>query len=353
MDNRLQFVDATEFIDGEQQEDAPPAIALSFYNECSQPAPKRHLIKGVMAKGETSSWIGPPGSGKSALITDIACHIGSPTDWRGYRTKEKAGFVIFAFERADLCKRRLAAYVHKGLENLPIAVGSQIIDLMNPSSVDVFAATIRAAEDRFGCGVGAIAIDTFAKGIAAGNGDEDKARDQNRALANLRRVHEQFDLHIAIIGHTGKDENRGARGSNAHLADVDVMVQIRSAGHLKTAEVVKANDQADGPLTTFKLDVLQLGQDEDGEDITTAIVSEQMFDSTPVVAGPKLTKNQQTMFSILHDAGQHGLTTEEWNRMGRDADIGVKRKADHVDIRSALKAKKLVREYNGRWTVAA
>ena len=76
---------------------------------------------------------------------------------------------------------------------------------MHPGCVNVILETIRAAEQRFGIRVGYIVIDTFAKGIAAGGGDEDKARDQNKCLTNLRRLHERAELHVAIVGHTGKD----------------------------------------------------------------------------------------------------------------------------------------------------
>jgi hypothetical protein len=54
---------------------------------------------------------------------------------------------------------------------------------------------------------------------------------------------------------------------------------------------------------------------------------------------------------MLHEAGSAGLTIEEWNREARDAGIGVKRKADLNDIRSALLSKRLVRQYGDRWTV--
>jgi RecA-family ATPase len=138
-------------------------------------------------------------------------------------------------------------------------------------------ATMREAEKRFECDVGLIVIDTYAKGIAAGGGDEDKARDQNQVLANLRRLHERKALHIAIVGHTGKDETRGARGSNAHVADVDVMVQITVSGTVKTATVIKGNDQPEGPLTAFRLESVKLGVDDDGDDITTAVVSAEVI----------------------------------------------------------------------------
>jgi Fe2+ or Zn2+ uptake regulation protein len=71
-----------------------------------------------------------------------------------------------------------------------------------------------------------------------------------------------------------------------------------------------------------------------------------------IEAGPKLTKNQQTMYSILRDAGPGGLTADQWNERLREVGIGTKRKADIYDARAGLKAKNLVREFNGRWNAS-
>src|SRR5262249_24392506 len=87
-----------------------------------------------------------------------------------------------------------------------------------------------------------------------------------------------------------------------HLADVDVMVQIRSSGQFKTADVINANDQPDGPLTTFKLDVCKLGFDDDGDEITAAIVSHEICKASTTANEPKLTGNQLTLYTLLYDA---------------------------------------------------
>ena len=78
-------------------------------------------------------------------------------------------------------------------------------------------------------------------------------------------------------------------------------------------------------------------------------------DASPVAKpdGPKLTKNQQTMFSLLHGTGAAGLTTERWNELARNEGLGVNRKADLYDIRCALKSKGLARQYGDRWNVCA
>jgi RecA-family ATPase len=174
-------------------------------------------------------WIAPPGRLKSALMADLAIHMASGADWRGYRSKETCGVVYFALERGDLVKRRLAAHKQRDdLTGLPIAVAAGIINLMDPKCVDIIVATIREAEKKFGCKVMFVVIDTFAKGIAAGGGDENHAKDLGAALANLRRAQEQTGAHIAVVSHTGKDQTKGARGSNSQDGDVDLLVALHS-----------------------------------------------------------------------------------------------------------------------------
>ena len=138
---------------------------------------------------------------------------------------------------------------------------------------------MREAEAHFGHEVGLLVFDTFNKGIAAGGGDEDKAKDQNRAAANLQKVQDQLpDSHIALIGHTGKDESRGARGSNAHLADVDLMIQLSINGDVRTATITMANDSELKVMTNFRLQTVTVDYDDDDEPVTTAIVADKLLD---------------------------------------------------------------------------
>jgi hypothetical protein len=255
------------------------ALPLTFFSDLSEnPPPKPWLIKNVLARDETSSWIAPPGKGKSALLTDLAVHKAGGIDWRGFHTKGRSGVVYFALERADLVRRRLIAHkLRDGLRDLPIAVVSEVIDLLNRNCVDTILATINTAEQRFACEVGLAIFDTYAKGIAAGGGDEDKAKDQNLVQANLRRLFDRgCHIHIAGVGHTGKDESKGERGSNARLADVDLQVQI-AGDAIKTATVMKANDQPEGVMTGFRLEPFDFSLDEDGEPFRTFIISSEIF----------------------------------------------------------------------------
>jgi hypothetical protein len=319
---------------------------------CDTPA-KTWLVKGVLARGETSAWIAPPGGMKSALLAQAAVCVSAGLDWQGKRNKGAAGVVYFALERADLVEKRIRAHcLRLGLKSVPIAVVPVTFDLIKADSVKRVITTIKEAETVFGTSVGLCIFDTFAKLIAAGGGDENLAKDQGAVFANLQRVKSSTNTHICIIGHTGKDVQKGARGSNAILGDVDIMIEI-SGDIVRTATVTKANDMPEGALFSFKSDIHEFGIDEDGDPISVNVVSSEAVSIQPAPNSgePKLKPNQQTVFAILHAARKAGLTLEDWNNQAKDAGIGTKRKADLTDIRNALLSKRLVRTYGDRWYV--
>jgi hypothetical protein len=325
------------------------------------------LIKGVFAKDQISSVFGPPGSGKSSLATDIGFHIPAALPWRGHRVKKSASVVHFALERGRLIMRRLAAYkARTGLNDLPIAVQSGIIDLLNPSCVQHILDTMKVCEDRFGTNVGLITIDTWSKGIAVGGGKENEANDQNRALGNLRTVIDRHPgTHILTVGHTGKDESRGERGSNAKEGDVDLAIQISDADGIKLAEVTKANNRPPGLLTRFEMVPHVFGYDEDGDPCEVWYVSAEIpaEPSSAVKDGKrqKLSERQILALRALTDAVlDHGrdlprewgmprmlkmVTLDQWQeRMVRDGLIPAGRHATTrlQELREALQVRNCV-----------
>lgn len=260
-------------------------LPFELFQEFDDPASegaKAHIIKGVFAWGETSAWIGAPGSLKSSLLADAAVSVAAGKDWHGFKNKGAVGVVYFALERADLVRRRLLATAARlGVtEKLSVAVVPGIVSISTQAAMEKIAATISEIEIEFlnsgGEFVGLVIFDTFAKLVAAGGGDEDKAKDLGQVFTGIQRLKDRLagggdGPHIALIGHTGKDESRGARGSNAFLGDTDLMVTI-SGDAIKTAAVTKANDAPEGPLFSFQSETHEFGHDEDGDPITVNIV---------------------------------------------------------------------------------
>ena len=165
-------------------------------------ASPKSLLKYLLAYNERSGWAGPPGSLKSAILTDLAYAVATDQDWCGKRNKGKCAVIYFALERADLVKRRLRAYADQdGKVDVPIAVVGQSINFMDQKSAGAIIATIDAVEKKFDIKVGFLIIDTLAKAIAASGGDENTAKDQGKFFANLDRVKEQRSVHVAIVCH--------------------------------------------------------------------------------------------------------------------------------------------------------
>src|SRR5580704_17114951 len=133
--------------DPESPDAATAPISLEHYENFGTGVDKNWIIKIVIAAGDTSSWIGPPGAGKSALVTDLAIHMASGMDWSGYRSKEQCGVVYFALERGELVKRRLIAHAARTMgfpTKLPFSIARQVINLLKPTCVGEIVATIHS-----------------------------------------------------------------------------------------------------------------------------------------------------------------------------------------------------------------
>jgi hypothetical protein len=227
---------------------------------------------------------------------------------------------------------------------------------MSRGCVEYILRAIKQAEDRWRRGMGLVIIDTYPKGIAAGGGDESQAKDQNAALSNLRRVIDKTGVHIATVGHTGKDVSKGERGSNAKLCDVDVQVQL-SGDRVKTATVKKANDQAEGPLTSFRLEPYDFGADEDGDPFQVFIMSDEIIDAVDVPSRELTPQQARAIETLAETVLSHGVdisspvrakavTADQWRdemyRRGVIDPIGKNPRARFFELRLRLAAKHLI-----------
>jgi AAA domain len=190
-----------------------------------------------------------------------------------------------------------------------------------------------------------VVLDTLNRSL---KGSQNDSKDMAAYIAAADAIRETFNCAVAIVHHCGIDGTR-PRGSTALSGAVDAQLAVRrDSSDAIIVEVEFLKDGAAGDIITSRLVPMDVGKDSDDETISSCVI--EPYDVPKAVeVGPKLSKNQQTMFSLLHGAGPTGLTTERWNEMAREVDIGIKRKADLYDIRESLKGKNLVRQYGDRW----
>jgi len=193
-----------------------------------------------------------------------------------------------------------------------------------------------------------ICIDTLSRALCGG--DENASKDMGAIVNSTALMQQGAGAHVCWLHHMPAEAER-MRGHGSLLGAMDTTILVAKSGNLRTATVIKANDSEEGAQVAFTLDSVTVGTDPDGNPTTAPIVVGAEASTQASPDGPKLSKNQQTMLSLLHAAGAAGLTTEQWNELARGVEIGTKRKADLYDIRAALKSKGIVRQYGDRWNV--
>jgi hypothetical protein len=324
--------------------ESKPRFALVPFDEIRLGVEPRYLVKGIIPRvGLVVAW-GPPKCGKSFWIFDLAMHVALGWPYRDRRVQQGA-VVYCAFEGQTGLQARVEAF----RQTFPIEIEGPVPFYLQPVTLDLVAdqkELIDAIKRQLDTTAPALVVlDTLNRSL---RGSENDSKDMAAYIAAADAIREAFNCAVAIVHHCGIDGTR-PRGSTALSGAVDAQLSVkRDASDAIIVEVEFQKDGAAGDIIASRLEVVEVGKDEDGEIISSCVIRPTEA-STPAADGPKLKKNQQTMFSILHGAGPGGLTTERWYDMARNEGLGVNRKADLYDIREALKSKGLVRQYGDRW----
>ena len=93
-------------------------------------------------------------------------------------------------------------------------------------------------------------------------------------VRHVDRLREATGAHVMIVHHTGKALDQGARGHSLLRAAVDTEIEIsrQEVSRQSVALVTKQRDEDTGTSIAFKLRVVELGYDEDGETITSCVL---------------------------------------------------------------------------------
>lgn len=239
-----------------------------------RPAPK-WLIKGVLPQASLAVVYGASGSGKSFFTFDMCAAIVRGEPWRGARVAQGRGVYVVA-EGAGGFRNRLEAYCTQHSID-PAGLGMGLIanapNLMDKLQVDELIVDLKAFGD-----ISFIVMDTYARVMVGGN--ENDAKDVGLVLAQCTKIYRKTGAMVILVHHSGKDDAAGARGSSALRAAADVEIQVSSTTKARGAKVTKQKDGEDGKQFGFQLHTVLLGEDDDGEDITSCVV-EHLADAAP------------------------------------------------------------------------
>jgi AAA domain len=331
--------------DQDKPANVKPPLSFTFYRDIDPRPRKDWLIQNFIGQGELSCLYGHPGSSKSTIAGDLACHIAAKMNWFGRHTSQ-GGVLYVAAERVAVVKRRLAAFrKHHDLDDIPLAVVGGPADLRtSPAHAKLIVEYAARLEIDAKLPTVLIIIETINRVLAGG--DENSSKDMGQLVRNLTDIQERTGAHILTVHHMPVDGER-MRGHGSLLGACDVTVRAEKRSAMFTATIEKSNDGPTGERVAFTLKSVDLHHDEATGITTTAPVVVPTAEPTPKPSKAKLTPDARSMLRILQDAGREGMTTEVWFAAARAEDIGVKRRATLTDKKSELMNKQYVYEDNG------
>jgi hypothetical protein len=296
-------------------------IKVLSMEDIASTAARDYLLKGLMSPAEMSVWWGAPKCGKSFLMLHIAYAIAQGRKVLDRRVK--ACSVLFvAAEGEAVLAARLKAIRDKHGDAPKFHLIAQPVDLLHPYG-DLDSVLKAARHPRIGAKL--IVLDTLNRLMAGG--DENGPEDMGKFIANIGTLRCDSGAHVAVLHHGTKNSTGSTpRGHGSLIGAADLVVEVVNMGDgSRTATVTQAKDDPDGGAMGFRLRVVDLGTDQDGDPITTCVVDE--LDWMPE-AGTRLTPAERKARQFLADLiaadgkplpvgsgfpiGLHGIHEDRW-----------------------------------------
>jgi hypothetical protein len=236
-------------------------------DEFSSGPPLAWIIRGVLPRAELVVLYGESGSGKSFLALDLCAAVSRGHAWRNDHRTEPGKVVYVCAEGAGGFKIRLRAYArfHEvALTELPAVVADAPNLLEQADAAALYGAIVKWGK------VDVIVIDTLS--ATAPGGNENSGEDMGRVLSHCKLLHRKTGALVVLIHHSGKDATKGARGWSGLRAAADAEIEVTRNGDFRAATITKMKDGMDGEQWPFKLKVVPLGTDLEGEEESSCVI---------------------------------------------------------------------------------
>ena len=285
----------------EEATSVPPVVVpepeppkLVWFDDIHPSLDALDFVEGVLIEGGAGVVYGESNAGKTFWTTDLALHVAAGIKWNG-REVDQGGVIYCVLEGGIGFANRVSAWRKaKNVSGIPFAARRASLNLLNPDAdLDSLITLITDAQKEIAVPVKLIVIDTLARAFAGGN--ENASEDMGALVQNMDRLRRDTGACVLFVHHSGKDAAKGSRGHSSLRAAIDTEIEvIASEGEEKTATVVKQRDLPKGDVFAFKLDVMVLGQNRRGKDVTTCLVTPLDAVVTPVTrqkSSAPLTEN--------------------------------------------------------------
>lgn len=258
--------------------------------------PVRWRVRGVLPEEGIAALYGPSGSGKSFLALDMLAAVAAGRPWFGCRVKA-APVLYVALEGEAGISQRVQAHQEK---HGPLAGAFRF--LLQPLDIRKAAdrADLVSAARAAGYSGGVLALDTLNR--AAPGADENDSAAMGEIIAATKALQAELGGLVLLVHHTGKDASKGLRGHSSLHAALDAAIEVSRTDDRREWTAAKSKDGNDDLGKPFRLEVVEIGADEDGDEITSCCVvpEERAADAVGRVKLPT-GGNQRIILDALRD----------------------------------------------------
>ena len=234
--------------------------------------PQQWRIKGVFPIEGLAVVYGASTAGKSFLSLEMAASIGDGLPFFEHATKPAAVLYVGLEGEGGYRGRVVAWQRHHGR-----AIPDSVRFLLQPFRLtDAQDVADLAAVCPPGC---VVFIDTLNR--AAPGMDENSSRDMGAVIEGAKTLQRLIGGLVVLVAHTGKDSAKGLRGHSSLFAALDAAVLVNRDDSARSWKVDKAKDGRDGETHYFRLNVVEIGIDEDGDAITSCVVVPEEAPTSP------------------------------------------------------------------------
>ncbi len=274
----------------------PQRFRLLAPSELAALPPVRWRVRGVLPEEGIAAMYGPSASGKSFLVLDMLAAVAAGRPWFDCRVKA-APVLYVALEGEAGISQRIQAHQDK---HGPLAAGFrfllQTLDIRKPADRADLVTAARAA----GCVGGVLALDTLNR--AAPGADENDSAAMGEIIAATKALQAELGGLVLLVHHTGKDASKGLRGHSSLHAALDAAIEVSRTDDRREWTTAKSKDGSDDKGNPFRLEVVEIGTDEDGEGITSCFIApeEHAADAVRRPLPPK-SGNLKTVLDALKE----------------------------------------------------
>ena len=245
-------------------------LTILSRSEMRDREPPEYLVDEIITEKSVLAIYGPSGSLKSFAAIDIGMAVAHGLPWHGRDVKQ--GSVVYVTgEGTSQIGHRLDAWdMANGTEGFDAPF--HLIPLGVPISDPTWVSNLIADIEEAGIKPVMVWLDTLARTF--GHGDENSQKDMNAYISGVDRLRDHFGAVIGIVHHTGKDADKGLRGSSSLYAAMDTVIRTDR----KNMALILKNQQPHGKQKDgAEFDDIQLearsitlsSTDKKGRDITS------------------------------------------------------------------------------------